>query len=119
MILDNTGTLVDLSGNRANQTRDLELNLGGVLRVPLGGRTVASLGANMRTEHGGYFNATNDDKLSNYTIVDLTAGLTIDRVQLRFFVRNVGDRVYLLQTVSNNNFYNSPREYGGSIKVAF
>lgn len=119
MILDNTGTLVDLSGNRANQTRDLELNLGGVLRVPLGGRAVASLGANMRTEHGGYFNATNDDKLSNYTIVDLTAGLTIDRVQLRFFVRNVGDRVYLLQTVSNNNFYNSPREYGGSIKVAF
>ena len=117
--LDNSGVIVDLSGNRVNRTRDLQLNLGGVLRVPMGGGVVGSIGANMRTEHGGYFEPTNDDKLPNYTTVDLTAGVTIDRVQLRFYIKNISDHVYLLQDISQNNFYSSPREYGGSIKVAF
>jgi hypothetical protein len=90
-----------------------------VLNVPLGERVVASLGANLQSERGGYFNATNVDKLSNFTLLDLTAALAFDRWKLSAYIKNVDDTLYLLQTVSNNGYYNAPREYGGSLRVAF
>jgi outer membrane receptor protein involved in Fe transport len=118
-VLSNTGTVVDISGLRVNRTRNLEAAAGAVLNVPLSERVVASLGANLQSERGGYFNATNVDKLSNFTLLDLTAALAFDRWKLAAYIKNVDDRIYLLQTVSNNRYYNAPREYGGSLRVTF
>jgi outer membrane receptor protein involved in Fe transport len=118
-VLSNTGTVVDISGFRVNRTRDLEATLGAQLRLPLGDGVEATFGGNLQTEHGGFFNATNEDQLSDFTLVDLSASLSINRWTLSAYVRNVGDRVYLLQTVSNNNYYNAPREYGGSVRFSF
>jgi outer membrane receptor protein involved in Fe transport len=118
-VLSNTGAMVDISGLRVNRTRNLEATLGAVLNVPLGERVVASLGANLQSERGGYFNATNVDKLSNFTLLDLTAALAFDRWKLSAYIKNVDDTIYLLQTVSNNGYFNAPREYGGSLRVTF
>lgn len=118
-VLNNTGVVTDISGFRVNQTRDLNVTLGATVTVPLGNRVVATLGANMQSASGGYDNALNTNKLDGYTLLDLNASLAIKRLKLSVWAKNIGNRVYLLQTVSSNQYFNAPKQYGGSISLSF
>lgn len=113
------GQVVDISGNRVNRTRDLMATLGAVLSVPFGANVVGSLGANLQHERGGFFNATNDERLSDFTLIDLTASLSVNKWSFSAYVSNLDDYIYRLQTVSNNQYFNSPTTYGASVRVAF
>ncbi|MCC7394204.1 MAG: TonB-dependent receptor [Sphingomonadaceae bacterium] len=119
MVLSNTGTLTDISGFRVNRTRDIDMNLGADLRIPISNSATFNIGANLQHSAGGYENATNSNKLADYTIIDLTAGIDIGNWTIAAFYRNIGNDIYLQQTISNNGFYSSPRKYGASIRVRF
>ena len=119
MVLSNTGTLTDISGFRVNRTRDIDMNLAADLRIPVNDNMTFNLGANLQRSAGGYENATNTNKLADYTIIDLTAGIDIGNWTISGFYRNIGNDIYLQQTVSNNGFYSPPRKYGASVRVRF
>lgn len=118
-VLDDTGHPVDISGLRVNRTRDLQATLGATLKVPLGSHVTASLGANMQTESGGFENAVNTRKLADFTLLDLTAGLTVDRWSFLLWAKNITDRNYVLQTISQNQYFNGRRQIGGRLTFAF
>ena len=118
-VLDNTGQVIDISGNRVGRTRDLTATVGAALSIPLANEVSARLGANMQSEIGGYFEANNSTRLEDFVLFDVTAQLRVKNWNFSAFVRNIGDRVYLLQTVTSNAFFNTPRRYGASVRVAF
>lgn len=118
-VLDNTGSVVDISGLRVNRTRDLQTTLGATLRFPIGERLTASLGANLQTENGGFEDALNTTELADFALLDLTASLAVDRWTFLAWARNVGDENYILQSGGNVLFYNSRRQVGGSFKYTF
>jgi outer membrane receptor protein involved in Fe transport len=118
-VLDNTGQVVDISGRRVNQTRDFQATLGATLRFPIGESVMASLGANLQTESGGYENATNTTELANFTLLDLTASLAVDRWTIFAWARNVADENYPQFSLNGVEFYNTRRQFGVSVKYAF
>lgn len=118
-VLDNSGSVVDISGLRVNRTRNLQTTLGATLRFPIGDRVIARVGANLQTENGGFEDALNTTELADFTLLDLTASLEVDRWTFLAWVRNIGDENYILQTGAGVQFYNSRRQYGGSFKYTF
>lgn len=118
-VLDDTGSVVDISGLRVNRTRDLQTTLGATLRIPVGKRAIASLGANLQTERGGYESALNTVRLADFTLIDLTASLSAGRWTFLAWARNVGDENYILQTGGGVEFYNTRRQFGGSFRYTF
>ncbi len=118
-VLDNTGNVVDISDRRVNRTRDFQATLGATLRFPIGTSATASLGANLQTESGGFENAFNTIKLADFTLLDLTASVAVERWTFFAWARNVGDENYILQSSNNVEFYNTRRQFGGSFRYTF
>jgi iron complex outermembrane receptor protein len=118
-VLNNTGVLTDISGLRVSETRDITYTLGATLSVLFGKGVVAAVGANLQGANGGFDNAFNNVTLGNYTLLDLNASLSVKGIKFSAWMKNAGDRIYVLQTVSANQYFNAPRQYGGSISVKF
>lgn len=113
------GVVTDLSGLRVDRTRDYEAVLGAILNVPVWNDWMGSLGANMQAEGGGWEDAVHARKLSDFALFDFTASLTNGRWGIAAWVKNAGDRTYRLQTVSNNEYFNTRREYGIDFSYRF
>jgi outer membrane receptor protein involved in Fe transport len=118
-VRNSTGALVDVTGYRVSRTRDYDLSGGADLTVPLASGVSGSLGVNVQSAGNGWENVLNTSRLSNYTLVDLTAGLNIRDWRIFAYVQNVGDKVYVLQRLSGNDMYSQPRRYGVSATVRF
>lgn len=120
-----TGRTVDISGARVNRARDLTLNLSAFYSHPLWDGVDIVFGGSLRTESGGYENATGGTadvsarKLEGFTVLDARVSLKGESWQLSAFGKNLTDRTYILQNVNGNNYYNERARYGVELSVKF
>ncbi len=125
----------DLSGARVPRTRDYILALNAFYSFPIAEGATAFFGGSLQAEGGGYENAIGDSptryesgnpntffagrSLENFLLADIRAGLTWERWSASVYVRNLGDELYLLQNVLQNNYYNEPRKAGIEISYRY
>jgi len=125
----------DVSGARVPRTRDYIVALNSFYSWPVTPNVNAYIGGSIQSEGGGYENAVGDSptrfnsgipntaftgrSLDGFLLGDLRAGLNWDSWNAAVYVRNVGDEVYLLQNVLQNNYYNEPRKFGAEVTYRF
>jgi len=125
----------DLSGARVNRTRDYIVALNSFYTWPVTQGINAYIGGSLQAEGGGFENAVGDSptrfgsdipntafagrSLENFLLGDLRAGLKWNSWDASVYVKNVGDEVYLLQNVLQNNFFNEPRTVGAELTYRF
>lgn len=120
------GQLIDLGGSRVNRTRDYVVNASLFYDAPLGGDVSLIFGGSVQAEGGGFENAagntaTNQSReLDDYVTVDARVTLRGgDRWQVAVFGTNIFDETYVLQTVFQNEFYNTRRRFGVEARLTF
>mgnify|MGYP006268045713 FL=1 len=118
----------ELGGARVPRTRDYIIAFNTFYTMPITPTLDGFFGGSVQAENGGYENAVGDSptrfdetipnaeftgrSLDGFVIGNIRAGVSTERWTLSGYVRNVGDEVYVLQNVLQNNFYNEPRKYG-------
>lgn len=110
----NAGVVIDLSGKATPRARDYIINLNAMYDHPVTGSLDAMFTASYQTAYGGYDDASLTRPSSNYSIVDLSAGIKTRNWTLMAYVKNLTDKIYRIVTVGGNNYYNTPRTYGAS-----
>lgn len=105
------GTSVDISDNRLNRTRDLILSWDVRLELPVGGAELFGQ-AGTQWGWGGFENATNTRRLTNFELLDLSAGVAFGPNRLTVYGKNLTDVLPLLQTVTSNEYYGTGRMIG-------
>jgi outer membrane receptor for ferric coprogen and ferric-rhodotorulic acid len=68
---------------------------------------------------GGYENPDNSRSYEGYSLVDARIGVRSERLRLSVFGRNLGDKTYLANIVSANEFYTDPRVIGAELGWEF
>ena len=117
--------VIDLEGARLNRTRDLILALNGFYFAPITESLDWFAGGSVQTESGGYINAAGDTastlgrSLADYTLFDARVGLRGDNWQLSLFGQNLGDELFIRQSIGGNDYYNEPEKFGVELKFNF
>lgn len=102
----------DLSGNEVPRLRDYQLAVNATYTFPLGGGWRGFASAGLQMADGGFENPDNSRSYQGYGLIDARIGVRSDRLRLSVFGRNLGDKTYLANIVSVNEFYTDPRVVG-------
>lgn len=113
------GAVFDLSGLQTPRSRDYSINLVGGYSHLVGPDLDLSFNASFQTAGGGFDNANLARASESYAVLNLNAGIAGKNWNLRGFIKNVTNDVYVTVQVSNNNYYNIPRSYGVSFGLEF
>ncbi|MCW3834445.1 TonB-dependent receptor [Sphingomonas canadensis] len=109
------GAVLDLSGKDTPRARDYMITLNGGFTHPLGGGIDGLFTASFQTAGGGFDDASLARASDSYSNVDLSAGIQGKNWRLLGYVKNLTNDIYRVVTVGGNNYYNTPRTWGGSI----
>ena len=121
----NVVEVVNLGGARVNRTRDYIVAANLFYFLPVGRGYDVFFGGGIQTEGGGFENATGDTisttgrKLDDFLLADARVGIKSGHWQLSLYVKNLTDKVYRVQNVIQNEFFNEPRKFGAELKVNF
>ena len=116
---------VDISNADVNRARDLTLNLSAFYTYPITAGLDLVVGGSYRKERGGFENATGGTtdstgrRLEDYALYDARVSFSGDGWRFGAYGKNLGQRLFVLQNVSNNNYYNEGRRYGLEFSLAF
>lgn len=113
------GSLTDLSGYRVNRTRDLIGTVNLVYRHNIGAGMQAFGATSYQVQQGGFENAVNSRTLDDFEMYDARIGIDAEHWRFTIYGKNLGDEIYVLQTVGNNDFFNDPRTYGAELSFRF
>ncbi len=102
----------DLGGKAVPRLRDYQFALNATYSFPLGGAWRGFASAGLQMADGGYENPDNSRSYQGYGLIDARLGVRSERVRLSVFGRNLGDKTYLANIVSANEFYTDPRVIG-------
>jgi outer membrane receptor protein involved in Fe transport len=117
--------VVDISNADVNRARDLTLNLSAFYTYPIRNGLDVVIGGSYREERGGFENATGGTtdstgrRLEDYALYDARVAINGDGWRFSAYGKNLGEKVFVLQNVSNNNYYNEGRRYGLEFSLAF
>ena len=117
--------LIDLSGARPNRTRDLILTLNGFYFAPMNNEVDWFIGGSAQVESGGYRNAAGDTtstlgkSLANYALFDGRVGLRGNNWQLSLYGQNIGEELFIRQSIAGLDYYNEPEKFGIELKFDF
>jgi outer membrane receptor protein involved in Fe transport len=114
-----TGGIVDLSGQRVNRTRDYSATVSAVYSQPISARLSGFVSGSLQAEGGGSLNADGTSKNSDWELFDARIGIRNDRFSASVFAKNIGDREFVIQRISGNDFYNEKRRIGAELRVNF
>lgn len=126
------GILVDLDGKALPHAPDFTAQAAADYTIPLGDGFFSKLTLRGDVFHSGsvvlrYFGRPSDSQ-SAYTVANVSATLSMmdDKANLRFFVKNVGDKLYLQHVSYAGQLpeayignYSKPREWGMSVSYRF
>lgn len=113
------GVLTDLSGFRVNRTRDLIGAVNLVYRHDVGAGLQAFVSASYQVQQGGFENAVNSRTLDDFEMYDARVGIDGEHWRFSIYGKNLGNDIYTLQTVANNDYLNDPRTYGAELGFRF
>lgn len=109
---DGTPELVDLEGKQPPRLRDYQATLNMLYSRPLAAGLNGFASVSGQFAHGGFQNPPNTIGYPGYSLFDARVGLRAETWQLSVFGRNLGDETYVLNNVSNNNYWSQPRVVG-------
>ncbi|MDF7774798.1 TonB-dependent receptor [Sphingomonas sp. AOB5] len=109
------GATLDLSGKDVPRTRDYMITLNGGFTQPLGGGLSGLLTVSFQTAGGGFDDASLTRASESFAVLDASAGIQGRNWRLLGFVKNATNEIYRVVTVAGNNYYNTPRTWGGSL----
>ena len=102
----------DLGGNEVPRLRDYQLAINATYTFPLGGGWRGFASAGLQMADGGFENPDNSRSYQGYGLIDARIGARTERLRVSVFGRNLGDKTYLANIVSANEFYTDPRVVG-------
>ncbi len=114
-----SGKTVDISGTRVNRTRDLIANIGLAYSVPVSGNLMFVASGSYQSESGGYENVITTRKMQAFDLFDARLSLLGESWKCSVFVKNLTDKIYRLQQLSQNDYFNQRRSYGVSVTYLF
>jgi len=109
---DGTPELVDLNGKQPPRLRDYQATLNMLYSRPLTPSVNGFASVSGQFAHGGFQNPPNTIGYPGYSQFDARVGVRAEHWQLSVFGRNLGDKTYVLNNVSNNNYWSQPRVVG-------
>ncbi|WP_035018308.1 TonB-dependent receptor [Caulobacter sp. UNC358MFTsu5.1] len=109
---DGVPELIDLDGKQPPRLRDYQATLNMLYSRPLSAGLNGFVSASGQFAHGGFQNPPNTIGYPGYNLFDARLGLRAQGWQASLFGRNLGDQTYVLNNVSNNNYWSQPRVVG-------
>lgn len=103
---------VDLTGKQPPRLRDYQATLNLLYSRPFTEGLNGFAALSGQFAHGGFQNPPNTIGYPGYALLDARLGLRAQRWQVSVFGRNLGDETYVLNNVSNNNYWSQPRVVG-------
>lgn len=117
------GVTYDVSGKRSNRQRDFIGSLSTTYSWPIFGDWSAWTTGTVTSELGGYENAVGQLKIPNvsreakgYALVHLKAGVRSGDWTIAAYATNLTDKVYMVQEVLGNAYFNEGRVIGLELK---
>ncbi len=109
------GAVLDLADRVTPRARDYMLTLNAGLNYPLSGGLNGLFTASYQAAGGGFDDASLTRPSDEYSMADLSLGVEGKNWRLLGYVKNVTNEIYRTVTVGGNNYYNTPRTWGGSL----
>jgi outer membrane receptor protein involved in Fe transport len=119
------GAAVDLSGDPVNRVRDYQVVLNLNYNTQLAGAWRGFVNLAAQVEGGGFENATGGGgrpggrELEDFHRLDMRLGVDNGSLRASLFVQNITDEVVVLQTIQQNEYYSTPRIFGGELTFRF